>query len=178
VQQVGGYNPTLIAGEEPELCVRLRQNGGKILRLDGEMTRHDAQMTRFQQWWKRSQRAGHAYAEGAWLHGAPPERHWVADVRRIAFWGLGVPLVAITAAWWTRGLSLLLLLGYPVMVYKIFNYYRRSLPSKPALLYAWFCMLGKFPQAQGVLQFYWNKFSGKRSTLIEYNSVPAQKSAI
>lgn len=178
VQQVGGYNPTLIAGEEPELCVRLRQNGGKILRLDAEMTLHDAQMTRFQQWWKRSQRAGHAFAEGAWLHGAPPERHWVADVRRIAFWGLGVPLVAIAAAWWTRGLSLLLLLGYPVMVYKIFKYYRRSLPSKSALLYALFCMLGKFPQAQGLLQFYWNKFSGKRSTLIEYNSVPAQKSAI
>lgn len=178
LQQVGGYNPTLIAGEEPELCVRLRQNGGKILRLDAEMTLHDAQMTRFQQWWKRSQRAGHAYAEGAWLHGDPPERHWVADVRRIAFWGLGVPLVAIAAAWWTRGLSLLLLLGYPVMVYKIFKYYRRSLPSKQALLYALFCMLGKFPQAQGLLQFYWNKFSGKRSTLIEYNSVPSQKSAI
>jgi GT2 family glycosyltransferase len=29
-QQVGGFNPALIAGEEPELCVRLRQKGWKI----------------------------------------------------------------------------------------------------------------------------------------------------
>jgi hypothetical protein len=30
------------AGEEPELCVRLRRRGWRILRLDAEMTRHDA----------------------------------------------------------------------------------------------------------------------------------------
>jgi GT2 family glycosyltransferase len=89
-QQVGGFNPTLIAGEEPELCVRLRQKGWKIFRLDAEMTLHDAQMTRFGQWWKRSLRAGHAYAEGAWLHGREPERHWVKESRSIWLWGLGV----------------------------------------------------------------------------------------
>ncbi|MCA1993210.1 MAG: glycosyltransferase, partial [Coleofasciculus sp. S288] len=84
-QQVGGFNPTLIAGEEPELCVRLRQKGWKILRLDAEMTLHDAQMTHFSQWWKRTLRAGHAYAEGAWLHGRSSERHWVKESRSIWF---------------------------------------------------------------------------------------------
>ncbi len=62
---VGGFRPELIAGEEPELCVRLRAKGWKVWRLDAEMTLHDAAMTRFSQWWRRSLRAGHAYAEGA-----------------------------------------------------------------------------------------------------------------
>ncbi|MDP8964232.1 MAG: glycosyltransferase, partial [Cyanobacteriota bacterium] len=117
-QQVGGFNPTLIAGEEPELCVRLRQKGWKIFRLDAEMTLHDAQMTRFGQWWKRSLRAGHAYAEGAWLHGREPERHWVKESRSIWFWGLFVPLLALGMAWPTKGLSLLLLIGYPLVSYR------------------------------------------------------------
>ena len=39
---VGGYRPQLIAGEEPELCLRLRERNWKIWRLDVEMTGHDA----------------------------------------------------------------------------------------------------------------------------------------
>jgi glycosyltransferase involved in cell wall biosynthesis len=46
-EQVEGFNPALIAGEEPEMCVRPGQKGWKILRLDAEMTLHDAQMTSF-----------------------------------------------------------------------------------------------------------------------------------
>ena len=79
LRDLGGYRDSLIAGEEPELCVRLHQAGWQIWRLDAEMTWHDAEITRLSQWWKRSQRAGHAFAEGAALHGGPPERHWVAE---------------------------------------------------------------------------------------------------
>ena len=75
LRAVGGYRDSLIAGEEPELCVRLRQAGWYIWRLDAEMTSHDAQISRLSQWWKRTMRAGHAFAEGAALHGAAPERH-------------------------------------------------------------------------------------------------------
>ena len=79
--EVGGYDDRLIAGEEPELCVRLRRACWRVLRIDADMTLHDAAMTRLAQWWKRAKRAGHAYAEGAALHGAPPERHWVRETR-------------------------------------------------------------------------------------------------
>jgi GT2 family glycosyltransferase len=78
---VGGYRADLIAGEEPELCVRLRAAGWKVWRLDTEMALHDASMTRFGQWWKRALRGGHAFAEGVYLHGAPPERHCVKQSR-------------------------------------------------------------------------------------------------
>ena len=47
LESVGGYREDMIAGEEPELCVRLRSAGWKIWRLGEEMTLHDAAMTRF-----------------------------------------------------------------------------------------------------------------------------------
>lgn len=83
----GGYRDSLIAGEEPELALRLRRAGGEIWRLDSDMTRHDAAMHRFGQWWARSVRAGHAFAEGAALHGHGPERHYVRETRRALLWG-------------------------------------------------------------------------------------------
>lgn len=170
-QQVGGFNPTLIAGEEPELGVRLRQKGWKILRLDAEMTLHDAQMTRFGQWWKRTVRAGHAYAEGAWLHGSKPERHWVKESRSIWLWGLLLPLLALGMAWSTHGFSLLLLVGYPVVGSRIFvNLRRQNICPKHAALYAFSCVLGKFAQLGGALAFLRSQLLTTKSTLIEYKN--------
>src|SRR5262249_39178288 len=59
---VGGFRDDIVAGEEVELCKRLRDSGFKVLRLDAEMTRHDAAMTRFGQWWKRTVRTGYGLA--------------------------------------------------------------------------------------------------------------------
>lgn len=172
IQAVGGYNPTLIAGEEPELCVRLRQRGGRIWRLDAEMTLHDAQMTRFEQWWKRTLRAGHAFAEGAFLHGKPPERHWVKESRSITIWGLGLPLLAIGLAYPTRGLSLALLLAlYGVQVFRVMrSMQRRGLKPNDAFWYGMSCIFGKIPQAQGQLRFWMSRLLNRRSTLVEYKT--------
>jgi GT2 family glycosyltransferase len=51
-EQVGGFRLGLVAGEEPELCLRLREQGWKVWRLDTAMAVHDAAMTRFGQWWR------------------------------------------------------------------------------------------------------------------------------
>jgi GT2 family glycosyltransferase len=171
-EQVGGFNDSIIAGEEPELCVRLRQQGWKILRLDAEMTLHDAQMTRWNQWWKRMLRAGHAYAEGAWLHGQSPQRHWVKESKSIWLWGLFIPLLALVLAFPTHELSLLLLLGYPYLTYRIYRYYtqQRNYSQRDSALYAFSCVLGKFPQLQGQMQFHFNRLLGRRRTLVEYKT--------
>ena len=62
-----------------------------IKRIAGDMMLHDAAMFRFGQWWLRSVRSGHAYAEGVALHGSSPERHFVHEARSNWAWGLGLP---------------------------------------------------------------------------------------
>jgi len=158
-RRLGGYRESLIAGEEPELCLRLRSAGWRIWRLDSEMTLHDAKMLRFAQWWTRARRAGYAFAEGATLHGAPPERHWVTEVRRALLWALGLPL-AIALSTLMTSWMLLALLIYPAQVLRLS---RRMGP--PAAL---FNVLGKFPEALGVADYHWHRVLGRRRNLIEY----------
>jgi glycosyltransferase involved in cell wall biosynthesis len=161
LQDVGGYNPTLIAGEEPELCVRIRAAGAKVWRLDADMTDHDADITQFDQWWTRTRRAGHAFAEGAALHGAPPERHWVTETKRVLIWGAGIPLAILLLAilvspWVLIGLGI-----YPLQALRLG---RRDGDMVDAL----FLTIGKFAQAQGAIGYYWSRIRHKRARLIEY----------
>ncbi len=165
--EVKGFNPELIAGEEPELCVRLREANWKIRRLDETMTLHDANVTQFSQWWQRSVRSGHAFAEGADMHGAPLERHWVQESRRAVVWGLAIPLLALLLSPFASGLSLMLLLLYPVNVARIAGRLRRQGEPRPWTV-ASFLMLSKFPEAIGWLRYTSGKLTGKRSKLIEY----------
>ena len=170
---VGGFNESMIAGEEPEMCVRLRQRGFKILSIAQDMVWHDAAMTRFSQWWRRNVRAGHAYAEGAAMHGAPPERHWVREVRSNDFWGLFIPLMSIVLASFTYGAGLALwLLAYAVLALKIYRHARRRF-GKNAALYTFFIVLGKIPQALGQLKYRLSRLRGKRSQIIEYKTAAA-----
>lgn len=174
LQSTGRYDESLIAGEEPELCVRLRRARWRILRMDAEMTLHDAAMTRFSQWWKRSKRAGYAFAQGAAMHGKTPERHWIRETRSIWFWGIILPLIALIAAWPTSFLSLLLLVAYPLLLIKIYRYQRKiGLSRNAALAYAYFCVIGKFAQAAGVLRYHIGQFSARPAKLIEYKSTSA-----
>jgi glycosyltransferase involved in cell wall biosynthesis len=174
LSQVGGYRGDLIAGEEPELSIRLRRARWRIQRLDCPMSVHDIRMDSLGQWWQRSVRAGYAFAEGAALHGAGPERHWVKERRSIIAWGLMLPAIAIALAWPTYGLSLLiavtaLLLLFLKAAIGLHRFGRRSLSD--SLLYAAHCVASKAPQAVGVFR-YW---VGRRSKpkLIEYRKLPA-----
>jgi hypothetical protein len=171
----------MIAGEEPELCVRLRAHGWKIYRLDAEMTLHDAAMDRFGQWWRRAVRSGHAYAEGAALHGLGPSRHNIRAVRSILFWGLGLPTVAVASliaaalgyrrAW--IGLALALA-AYPLLHVRIARgRLRRGDSPREAHLYALYCVLAKWPHLVGMAVFWRNRLLGRRPTLIEYKSAAA-----
>ncbi len=168
-QNVHGFNPDLTAGEEPELCLRLRRAGWKIFRLDAEMAVHDANMMRFGQWWRRAVRAGHAYAQGAAIHGCSPERHWVRESLSIWVWGLIIPVMAVLCAGVTGGMSLLLLAGYPLLLGRIYKRMRRrGYSAGDAFCYAGFCVLGKFPQVLGQMQYWWRRLTASPAVLIEY----------
>lgn len=170
LRRVGGFNPELIAGEEPELCVRFRRDGWTIFRIDAEMALHDMAMTRFRQWWRRAVRAGHAYAEGWALHGGPPERHYARETRSIIVWGLVVPLLALGLAWPTRGASLLLFGGYGLLAWRVYRYGRVHRGWRPAdaRAYAFFVIVGKFAGAVGLARYWLGRFTGRRSRVIDF----------
>ena len=161
LQQVGGFDPELIAGEEPELCVRLRAAGWQIWRLDAEMTLHDAALTKLSQWWKRNKRAGHAYAEGAALHGTPPERHGVKATRSALIWGAALPVTALILGALVSPWFFALLLALPAQVIRLAQRDRDWAQ-------AFFVTLGKLPEAQGALQYVVNRLRRRRGGLIEY----------
>lgn len=169
IQDIGGYNSKLICGEEPEMCIRLRQQGWRIQRIDADMTSHDAAMTHFRQWWIRSIRGGWAVAEGKALHGQPPELHKVKETKSGWFWGVVIPLLVLTLLWPTQGLSLLLLSGYLVLGWRIYHQRRkRGDCITHSLLYAYFCTLSKFPQAIGQAKYWMNRLLNQSPQLIEY----------
>jgi GT2 family glycosyltransferase len=158
--EAGGFNPDLIAGEEPELCLRLRRAGWKIWRLADDMALHDIAMTRFSQWWTRSKRAGHTYAEGAALYGRGPERYNVDRERRSLIWGAGVPAAALLGALVTPW-ALLILLAWPAQVVRL---RLRGEPWERAV----FLTLGKVAEAQGAIGYRLAQWRGRRVRLIEY----------
>ena len=164
--QVEGYRDTMIAGEEPELCVRLRTIGWQIWRLDAEMTLHDANITHLGQWWKRARRSGHAFAEGAALHGAPPERHNVRAIKRILAWGVALPTTLLLAALLISPWALAGFLIYPLQVTRIAL--RQPLRNRIAWEYAFFLVLGNIPEAIGVLEYQLRRWRGKPAGIIEY----------
>ena len=166
LEAVDGYRDSLIAGEEPELCVRLRAAGWRVWRLPAEMTAHDAAMTRLSQWWKRSMRTGFTYAEGSHLHGAPPERHRVRESRSAWFWGLGLPLVLLAVAlfwspWFAAGFVV-----YPLQMLRLAL--RFAGDARARVWRAVFMVLGKFAEVAGHFKFLALHWSGRRAHLIEY----------
>jgi len=165
--QVEGYREGLIAGEEPEMCFRLRAKAWKIRRLDAEMTLHDAAMTRFSQWWKRAKRAGHAYAESYFLHGRSAEKFRAKPVMSVVFWAVVLPVLLIALSIIDCGLIVMGLI-YPAQVFRLSIKNKAFLNSKLSFYYAVSNVLGKFPQVLGMMQFLFNKIKGRSGGLIEY----------
>lgn len=163
---VGGYRDDLIAGEEPELCVRLRRSGWSIWRIDAEMGLHDAAMTRFRQWWLRRVRSGYAFAQGSHLHGSSPERHWVWESRRAWLWGFWLPLACAAAVIILGPWGLALLLIYVLQLLRRTLQQRGGWRERTRL--PLFELLGRFGEAAGLLRFAADRLFKGRSQIIEY----------
>ena len=168
LERVGGFRDDLIAGEEPELGLRLRRAGYRIRRLDREMTLHDSNLTHFAQWWARQVRAGHACAEAAALHGRGPERFFVRRLASNCFWGLALP--ALTLA----GFTLSAYAGFAaIAVYGLF-WWRVASHAHNAPERGWYALgilLGKFAGARGAWLYAWSTLSRRRTSLIEPREV-------
>ena len=162
---VGGFRSQLIAGEEPELCLRLREKGWKIWRLDAEMGQHDAAMTRFIQWWVRAVRYGYTLAELSQLHRTSPLGVWKRQRASTVFWG-GLLPIAICLAALIHPVALVGVLAYFLQLSRIAL--TRGLTSSQSWTRAIFAMVAKFAGFQGILKFVWRQLRRQPATLIEY----------
>jgi cellulose synthase/poly-beta-1,6-N-acetylglucosamine synthase-like glycosyltransferase len=166
LHQVNGYRPELICGEEPEMCVRLRQAGWRIWHLNEPMTVHDAAMYRFGQWWKRMLRGGYGFAQASALHGAPPERAGVLESRRAWIWGFYIPVLTMVLFVTLGAWALLLLLAYPFQVIRLSVHGKRSAWQNRWRAVA--LVLSKFPEVLGQMKYLIDRFRRVQSGLIEY----------
>jgi len=118
LERVDGFDDSLIAGEEPELCRRIRACGYRILHIDAPMTQHDLAIRNFSAYWKRAFRAGHAYATLASRFSHTDDPLWQKEARRNLYHGSVLMLspIIILAALFVPWLSSFLLAGGMAMV--------------------------------------------------------------
>jgi glycosyltransferase involved in cell wall biosynthesis len=170
----GGFDETLIAGEEPELCRRIAALGFKILHIDQPMTGHDLAITRWRQYWKRSTRAGHAYVEVSQRLDATGQTLWADEVRHNrnrALTLIGLCLAGSAASILFRSLypALAVLLFFAAIALRSASKARwKSTNYLTLLLYGIHSHLQQIPIYCGQLQYLWNRRKGKRARLLEY----------
>jgi glycosyltransferase involved in cell wall biosynthesis len=180
-EAVGGFDPSVPAGEEPELCRRLRLDGWIVLRIDAEMTRHDIATTRFRQWWRRQFRSGYNGLDVITRFAKEPGGPFRRQVRSARFWTLGW-----LGALFTSGVAGALLsrpavgaaiagivaLTLPVQALRIAARIRPKAGSiRSAMAYSALTIIGKWGELAGQLAYLRDRTLGRNARLIEYKHV-------
>jgi len=173
LEKVEGYDSTLIAGEEPELCRRLRAQGYCILHIDVPMTRHDLNIVRIRQYWERAMRAGYAYADVSDRFRTSTDPMWVRESYSNLLRG-GFLLASLAASVASLRFSRAPFVGWLVLfaVLSARSAWRARWKAreKPVLLlcYGLHSQLQQIPILFGQLRYYLDRKSSRRSRLIEY----------
>jgi GT2 family glycosyltransferase len=167
--QVGGWREDLIAGEEPDLCYRLRQTGWTIERVPDMMVYHDSAMTCFSEWWRRCRRTGYAYGLGFLTGGSYPGAFRLRKIASMLFWSLIIPLMAVaylvsSQIWIAAGIIVLISLS---LLRSIVNEQRHRQSWRESLVYSLTCFVAKTPQTVGLIQLFVDYMRGMRRGLIE-----------
>ncbi|MDB5581796.1 MAG: glycosyl transferase [Bradyrhizobium sp.] len=181
LDDAGGYPDEMIAGEEPDLAIRMRDKGWKILCLPVEMTLHDAAISRFGQWWRRAQRSGHAFAELAARHQGSALQDYTRRMQGVLFWATVLPTIGLAlllgALLWKDGriaaLAVVVLLLPLAQLARLALRETRRRPLGEALTLAAFLMLAKPAQSLGIARYWRGRLGGTPARIIEYKSNPA-----
>ena len=174
LERVGGFDERLIAGEEPEMCRRIRALGLVIKHVDLPMTGHDLAITRFSQYWHRAVRTGYAYAEVSAKFKNSPLPLWDKEARRNLIHGAGLIAMLASAAL----ISLAMKSAVPIVaaaaiiavlvIRTAFRLRWKTADRATRLLYALHSQLVQIPQLLGQLKYRRDRFRGRTAELIEY----------
>ena len=175
LRQVDGYNDALIAGEEPELCLRLRQKGWRIYCNAREMTWHDVAIDRIGQWWLRAKRTGYGFGVLVSLHGKD-EPSWNRLLLSAVCWSalmLALPLALLASVVTSSPIFLALALGLGLLlvagIVRTAWRERRSFSGiGKAIQWSALLYLSKLAQAQGLLEQRWKRMRSSPDRIIEY----------
>ena len=167
LEVTGGYDETLVAGEDPELSQRVQMKGYDIVQLDAPMTLHDLGMTKMSQYLKRGFRTGYGFA-AVGTRAERIEGFWQTELKRILIRGGGAMALAAIgclgllnpwffAAW---PFAVLLLLRPRLLRVSYFQD-SKGLSRTDARRYAWHCSLVVIPEFFGVLRYAVGKLFGR-----------------
>lgn len=174
LQAVNGYNPDLIAGEEPEMCQRMRAQGYLILHIDHPMTLHDLAIHRWSQYWRRATRTGYAYAEVSNLLRNTAQPLWQAAAKknwRNASVLIIVLLAALVLSFGFKTVWPLLSVILLFLVLSLRSAWKNRWKSDDLITLFWYGLHSQFqhiPILFGQVKYYWLKRKGERQRLIEY----------
>ena len=186
-KQVGMFDALLIAGEEPDLCARIRMLGGVIYRLPDNMTRHDAALLTFKAWWRRMTRCGYGAIEvvSKLTKKLPISEVPFRELTRSAKlwcdgWCMFVLLIgaltymnerAKTSSEWAHVVGTVIVIG---MLAQALQCVRTAWRSRArgsfhdVLVYSVFVQIAKWPQRIGQLLWHRDQWMHTPARLIEY----------
>lgn len=168
-KSINGFSEQIIAAEDDDLCLRVRRAGYRIYRLDADMSQHDANIMRLGQWYRRSMRGGHGFANINRLHGNGPDRYFKRELRSVFLWGGLVPIAFVASLLIEPLAALIILSGYVLLILRAaFKRSRNGDTFKVAIAYAALIYTGKIPEFFGVLKYWKNHLLARHHTLIEY----------
>jgi cellulose synthase/poly-beta-1,6-N-acetylglucosamine synthase-like glycosyltransferase len=167
LDEVGPFRDDLIAGEDSELCARIRSAGYTIWLADELMTYHDLAITSFTAYWRRCYRGGYAYAEVAErTQGALFKRESVKNHIQVAVYVLTPILLTLGFGW----LGLCAAIGTAALALLRTAWRNRwrkaSLPT--TMLYAVHAHLCQVPVWLGQLEYLRNRHLRITREIIEY----------
>jgi len=168
-REIGGFDEKIIAAEDDDLCLRARRAGYKIYRLDATMSLHDADIMHLSQWYRRSKRGGHGYANIHHIHGSGPDRHFRRELISVIFWGGCMPLAFVFFLILEPAIAMLILVLFGFFVSRtIFRRLKRGDSLKIAFCYGLLIFTGKIPELMGVIEYWKNRLLSRQHQLIEY----------
>ena len=173
---VGGFDSTVVAGEEPELCQRLIRKGWRLVRLDREMALHDLAMTRFGQWWRRTVRTGYGSMDVAHRFGIATfaqinwrARIWSAWLALLLAGGAVAGIAPDSSL--VRLMVVLIFIVWPAQWLRIaLRTWRNGQTFRTSIAYAFFIMIAFLPQIVGQITYFSDRLRNRSFRLVEYKS--------